>query len=104
MNIFEKNKENNHEQIIDKKTFYQIQTLLQEHKYKQNKFHQDELINLMYCKECGYKIGLNKPSEKVDEKTRVKLEALIEKSYLSYWRKKRLFDIFFARNAFFISK
>ena len=35
-------------------------------------------------------------SEKVDEKTRVKLEALIEKSYLGYWRKKRLFDIFFA--------
>ncbi len=35
-------------------------------------------------------------SEKVDEKTRVKLEALIEGSYLSYWRKKRLFDIFFA--------
>ena len=34
-------------------------------------------------------------SEKVDEKTRVKLEALIEKSYLGYWRKKRLFDIFF---------
>ena len=35
-------------------------------------------------------------SEKVDEKTRVKLEALIEKSYSGYWRKKRLFDIFFA--------
>ena len=35
-------------------------------------------------------------SEKVDEKTRAKLEALIEKSYLTYWRKKRLFDIFFA--------
>ena len=35
-------------------------------------------------------------SEKVDEKTRIKLEALIEKSYSSYWRKKRLFDIFFA--------
>ena len=34
--------------------------------------------------------------EKVDEKTRVKLEAIIEKSYLTYWRKKRLFDIFFA--------
>ena len=34
-------------------------------------------------------------SEKVDEKTRAKLEALLEKSYLSYWRKKRLFDIFF---------
>ena len=35
-------------------------------------------------------------SEKVDEKTRQKLEAIIEKSYISYWRKKRLFDIFFA--------
>ncbi|MBR5517985.1 MAG: sugar transferase [Clostridia bacterium] len=35
-------------------------------------------------------------SEKVDEKTRKQLESLIEKSYSSYWRKKRLFDIFFA--------
>ena len=34
--------------------------------------------------------------EKVDEKTREKLELLIEGSYSSYWRKKRLFDIFFA--------
>lgn len=34
--------------------------------------------------------------DKVDEKTRAKLEAIIEKSYASYWRKKRLFDIFFA--------
>ncbi len=33
--------------------------------------------------------------EKVDEKTRAKLEALLEKSYLGYWRKKRFFDIFF---------
>lgn len=34
--------------------------------------------------------------EKVDEKTREKLEMIIEKSYASYWKKKRLFDIFFA--------
>ena len=34
--------------------------------------------------------------DKVDERTRAKLEAIIEKSYSSYWRKKRLFDIFFA--------
>lgn len=33
---------------------------------------------------------------KVDEKTRKKLEQIIEKSYLTYWKKKRLFDIFFA--------
>ena len=39
-------------------------------------------------------------SEKVDAKTRVKLEALIEKSYLSYWRKtfRYIFcDYYFAR-------
>ena len=35
-------------------------------------------------------------SEKVDERTRVKLKALIARSHLGYWRKKRLFDIFFA--------
>ena len=34
--------------------------------------------------------------DKVDERTRQKLEAIIEKSYASYWKKKRLFDIFFA--------
>ena len=34
--------------------------------------------------------------DKVDAKTREKLEAIIEKSYGSYWKKKRLFDIFFA--------
>jgi len=34
--------------------------------------------------------------EKVDEKTRKKLEEIIEKSYAGYWKKKRIFDIFFA--------
>ncbi len=34
--------------------------------------------------------------EKVDEKTKKKLEAIIEKSYSTYWKRKRLFDIFFA--------
>ena len=34
--------------------------------------------------------------DKVDAKTREKLEAIIEISHTSYWRKKRLFDIFFA--------
>ena len=32
----------------------------------------------------------------VDEKTREKLESIIEKSYTKYWRQKRAFDIFFA--------
>ena len=34
--------------------------------------------------------------DKVDAKTREKLEAIIEKSYSFYWKRKRLFDIFFA--------
>ena len=34
--------------------------------------------------------------DKVDDRTREKLEEIIEKSYASYWKKKRLFDIFFA--------
>ena len=34
--------------------------------------------------------------DKVDEKTRKKLEAIIEKSYATFWAQKRLFDIFFA--------
>lgn len=34
--------------------------------------------------------------EKVDERTREKLQLLLERSFASYWKKKRLFDIFFA--------
>lgn len=34
--------------------------------------------------------------DKVDAKTREKLEEILEKSYSSYWKSKRFFDIFFA--------
>jgi len=34
--------------------------------------------------------------DKVDAKTREKLEAIIQKSYSTFWMTKRLFDIFFA--------
>ena len=34
--------------------------------------------------------------DKVDARTREKLESIIAKSYGAYWQKKRLFDIFFA--------
>ena len=34
--------------------------------------------------------------DKVDEKTREKLESITKKSYGTYWMRKRLFDIFFA--------
>ncbi len=35
-------------------------------------------------------------TQKVDAKTRARLEAMIANSYSTYWKKKRLFDIFFA--------
>ena len=34
--------------------------------------------------------------DKVDEKTKTRMNALLKGSFLTYWRKKRLFDIFFA--------
>ena len=34
--------------------------------------------------------------DKVDARTREKLESIIEKSYSTFWKQKRLFDIFFA--------
>ena len=34
--------------------------------------------------------------DKVDSRTREKLEAIIEKSYATFWKQKRLFDTFFA--------
>ena len=52
--------ENNHEKIINKETFFQIQDQLKKYKYNRNKKNEDEIINIMYCKECGFKIGLNK--------------------------------------------
>lgn len=53
-------KENNHKPIINKELFFKVQELL--HKYiniKKYKNYKDELINIMYCKECNYKIGIN---------------------------------------------
>ena len=56
-------RENNHEKIIDKKTFDKVQELLKKYKYNQNKINKEELINIMYCKECGSKIGINKKND-----------------------------------------
>jgi len=54
-------KENTHEAIIDSITFEKTQELLLKYKnIKTNKCKTNELINLIYCKECGAKIGLNK--------------------------------------------
>ena len=54
-------KENTHEPIIEKKDFEKIQKLLLKYKnIKKNKYEENEFINIIYCKECGSKIGINK--------------------------------------------
>ena len=53
-------KENNHKPIINKELYFKVQELLNKYKYiKKYKNYKDELINIMYCKECNYKIGIN---------------------------------------------
>lgn len=54
-------KENTHDAIIDQDTFNKVQDILIKYKnVKYNKIITNELINILYCKECGSKIGLNK--------------------------------------------
>lgn len=54
-------KEKTHEAIIDKEIFDKVQEKLDKYKnIKNNKIKENGLINLIYCKECGSKIGLNK--------------------------------------------
>ena len=54
-------KENTHDAIIDQDTFNKVQDILIKYKnVKYNKIITNELINILYCKECSSKIGLNK--------------------------------------------
>lgn len=53
-------KENNHEPIIEKDIYFKVQEILNKRKYiRNNKNYNNELISIMYCKECLSKIGLN---------------------------------------------
>lgn len=54
-------KENMHTPIIEKNIYEEIQKkLIKCHNNKNNKIKEKDLINLIYCKECNSKIGLNK--------------------------------------------
>jgi len=53
-------KENTHEAIIDKDIFNIVKEKINKyHNIKNNKIKTKDLINLIYCKECKSKIGLN---------------------------------------------
>lgn len=53
-------KENNHKPIIKKEIFLKVQEILNKYKsIRNNKSYHNEFINIMYCKECHSKIGVN---------------------------------------------
>lgn len=53
-------KENCHKAIVSQKTYDQVQKLLDKYKnIRKNKINNNEMVNIMYCKECNSKIGLN---------------------------------------------
>ena len=59
-------KENNHQAIIKKELFFKVQSLLNKYKnIKKYKNYNNELINIMYCQECDYKIGLNQKEKNI---------------------------------------
>lgn len=59
-------KENTHTPIIDKYIFQEVQKkLIKSHNIKNNKTKDNSLINLIYCKECNSKIGLNRKKKQL---------------------------------------
>ena len=50
--------EGTHEPIIDKETFYQVQELLDANYRQPVKPYPHEFAGLLYCHECGHKIGI----------------------------------------------
>lgn len=50
--------ENTHEPIIDKETFYQVQELLDANYRQPVKPYPHDFAGLIYCHECGHKIGI----------------------------------------------
>ena len=50
--------ENTHEPIIDKETFYQVQELLDANYRQPVKPNPHDFAGLIYCHECGHKIGI----------------------------------------------
>ena len=50
--------ENTHEPIISKEDFYRVQTMMQQH-YDKGKKHDNVLIGIVKCADCGKSMGLN---------------------------------------------
>ncbi len=54
--------ENTHDPIVSKELFDLVQQIYQTHKHTKKGVNDDLLKGLLYCKECGHTIGINKGS------------------------------------------
>ncbi len=75
-----------HEPIVDKETFYFVQELLNSNYRQPIKPHQYEFSGLLYCHECGHKIGIGNIKKK---ETKDK-EYLY--TYCNYYRKNSSYN------------
>jgi len=78
--------EGTHDPIIDKETFFQVQSLLDANYRQPVKPYPHEFAGLLYCKECGHKIGIGN----------VKRDRDVSKQYFytycNYYRKNSTYN------------
>lgn len=78
--------EGTHDPIIDKETFYHVQRLLDANYRQPAKPYSHEFAGLLYCKECGHKIGIGN----------VKRDRDVSKQYFytycNYYRKNSAYN------------
>lgn len=78
--------EGTHEPIIDKDTFYRVQNLLDANYRQPTKPYERIFGGIMYCHECGHKIGVGNP--KRDNRPKEKQYVY---TYCNYYRKNSVY-------------
>ncbi len=79
--------EGTHEPIIDKEKFYRVQNLLDANYRQPTPEYQRTFKGLMYCHECGHKIGVGNP--KRDNRP---IEKQYVYTYCNYYRKNSAYN------------
>lgn len=78
--------EGTHEPIIDKETFYQVQELLEANYRQPVKPYPHDFAGLLYCHECGHKIGIGNVKRDRDESKQYFY------TYCNYYRKNSAYN------------
>lgn len=79
--------EGTHEPIIDKDTFYRVQNLLDANYRQSTKPYERIFGGIMYCHECGHKIGVGNPKKNSGPKGKQYLY-----TYCNYYRKNSSYN------------